>query len=89
VGDPEVHGRAAKDLDWKPALGIEADTIPFHYASLSALRSGLLVNDADGVVLVRTIERAVAAEVFAKKGWLAILDSTGVMGPPWCPTPAS
>jgi transposase len=79
VGDREAARRAAKDLDWKRALGIEADVIPFHHTSLSVFRSRLLVNDADGVVLARTIERAVAAGLFAKKV-LAIADSTGVMG---------
>src|SRR6266545_2933750 len=79
VSDREAARRAAKDLDWKRALGIEADTIPFHHTSFSVFRSRLLVNDADGVVLARSIERAVAAGLFAKKV-LAIADSTGVMG---------
>ena len=79
VSDREAARRAAKDLDWKRALGIEADAIPFHHTTLSVFRSRLLVNDADGVVLARTIERAVAAGVFAKRV-LAIADSTGVMG---------
>ena len=73
------HGSAAKDLDWKRALGIEADAIPFHHTTLSVFRSRLLLNDTDGVVLAHTIERAVAAGVFAKRV-LAIADSTGVMG---------
>lgn len=79
VSDREAARRAAKDLDWKRALGIEADAIPFHHTTLSVFRSRLLVNDADGVVLACTIERAVAAGVFAKRV-LAIADSTGVMG---------
>lgn len=79
VSDREAARRAAKDLDWKRALGIEADEVPFHHTTLSVFRSRLLVNDADGVVLEKTIERAVTAGVFAKKV-LAIADSTGVMG---------
>ncbi len=79
VSDREAARRAAKDLDWKRALGVEADEIPFHHTTLSVFRSRLLVNDADGVVLERTIERAVAAGLFPKKV-LAIADSTGVMG---------
>ena len=79
VGDREAARRAAKDLDWKRALGIEADVVPFHHTSLSVFRSRLLVNDADGIVLAKTIERAVSAGLFAKKV-LAIADSTGVMG---------
>jgi len=79
VSDREAARRAAKDLDWKRALGIEADDIPFHHSTLSVFRSRLMVNDADEVALVATIERAVAAELFAKKV-LAIADSTGVMG---------
>lgn len=79
VSDREAARRAAKDLDWKRALGIEADEIPFHHTTLSVFRSRLLINDTDGVVLERTIERAVDAGVFAKKV-LAIADSTGVMG---------
>jgi transposase len=79
VSDREAARRAAKDLDWKRALGIEADVVPFHHTSFSVFRSRLLVNDADGVALARTIERAVAAGLFARKV-LAIADSTGVMG---------
>ncbi len=79
VSDREAARRAAKDLDWKRALGLEADEIPFHHTTLSVFRSRLLVNDADGVVLRRTIERAVAAGLFGRRV-LAIADSTGVMG---------
>ena len=79
VSDREAARRAAKDLDWKRALGIEADEIPFHHTTLSVFRSRLLLNDADGIVLTRTVERAVAAGLFAKRV-LAIADSTGVMG---------
>jgi transposase len=79
VSDREAARRAAKDLDWKRALGVEADEVPFHHTTLSVFRSRLLVNDADGVVLARTIERAVDAGLF-KKRVLSIADSTGVMG---------
>jgi len=79
VSDREAARRAAKDLDWKRALGVEADAVPFHHTSFSVFRSRLLVNDADGVALAATIERAVAAGLFAKRV-LAIADSTGVMG---------
>jgi transposase len=79
VSDREAARRAAKDLDWKRALGVEADEIPFHHTTLSVFRSRLLVNDADGAVLAKTIERAVSAGLF-KKRVLAIADSTGVMG---------
>ncbi|HEX5097172.1 MAG TPA: IS1182 family transposase [Acidimicrobiia bacterium] len=79
VSDREAARRAAKDLDWKRALGIEADEVPFHHTTLSVFRSRLLVNDADGVVLTKTVERAVAAGLFRKRV-LAIADSTGVMG---------
>ncbi len=79
VSDREAARRAAKDLDWKRALGIEADEIAFHHTSLSVFRSRLIVNDADEVVLRATIERAVAVGLFARKV-LAIADSTGVMG---------
>ncbi len=79
LSDREAARRAAKDLDWKRALGIEADQIPFHHTTLSVFRSRLIVNDADEAVLAATIERAVGAGLFAKKV-LAIADSTGVMG---------
>jgi transposase len=79
VSDREAARRAAKDLDWKWALGLEADEVPFHHTTLSVFRSRLLVNDADERVLRATLERAVAAGLFPKKV-LAIVDSTGVMG---------
>ncbi len=79
VSDREAARRAAKDLDWKRALGIDAAEVPFHHTTLSVFRSRLLVNDADGVVLRRTLARAVEAGLF-KKRVTAIADSTGVMG---------
>lgn len=79
VSDREAARRAAKDLDWKRALHLEADEVPFHHTTLSVFRSRLLVNDADEAVLRRTLERAAAAGLFSKKV-LAIVDSTGVMG---------
>lgn len=79
VSDREAARRAAKDLDWKRALGLEADEVPFHHTTLSVFRSRLLVNDADERVLRVTLERAVTAGLFPKKV-LGIIDSTGVMG---------
>src|SRR6202035_4569716 len=51
VSDREAARRAAKDLDWKRALGLEADVVPFHHTTLSVFRSRLLINDADERVL--------------------------------------
>jgi transposase len=79
VSDREAARRAAKDLDWKRALRLEPEDVPFHHTTLSVFRSRLLVNDADGAVLAATIRRAVEQGLFAKKV-LAIADSTGVMG---------
>ena len=79
VSDREAARRAAKDLDWKRALGLEADEVPFHHTTLSVFRSRLLVNDADERVLRATLARAVEAGLFPKRV-LAIVDSTGVMG---------
>lgn len=79
VSDREAARRAAKDLDWKRALGLEADEVPFHHTTLSVFRSRLICNDADERVLRLTLERAVEAGLFPKKV-LGIVDSTGVMG---------
>lgn len=79
VSDREAARRAAKDLDWKRALGVDADAVPFHYTTLSVFRSRLLVNDADERVLRATLERAVAVGLFPRRV-LGIVDSTGVMG---------
>ncbi len=79
VSDREAARRAAKDLDWKRALGLEADEVPFHHTTLSVFRTRLMVNDADQRVLRLTVERAVEVGLFPKKV-LAIVDSTGVMG---------
>lgn len=79
VSDREAARRAAKDLDWKRALGLDADVVAFHHTTLSVFRSRLLVNDADERVLRVTLERAVAAGLFPKKV-LGIVDSTGMMG---------
>ncbi len=79
VSDREAARRAAKDLDWKRALGLEADEVPFHHTTLSVFRTRLMVNEADERVLRATVERAVEAGLFPKRV-LAIVDSTGVMG---------
>src|SRR4051794_25165651 len=79
VSDREAARRAAKDLDWKRALGLDADEVAFHHTSLSVFRSRLLVNDADERVLQATLVRAVEAGLFPRRV-LAIVDSTGVMG---------
>ena len=79
VSDREAARRGAKDLDWKRALGVDADVTPFHATTLSVFRSRLLINDADERVLKATLERAVAAKLFPKRV-LALVDSTGVMG---------
>src|SRR5579862_6941345 len=55
VSDREAARRAAKDLDWKRALGLEADEVPFHHTSLSVFRTRLMVNDADERVLKATL----------------------------------
>src|SRR5215213_949069 len=47
VSDREAARRAAKDLDWKRALGLDADEVPFHHTTLSVFRTRLMVNDAD------------------------------------------
>src|SRR5438128_116288 len=41
VSDREGARRAAKYLDWKRALGVEADEVPFHHTTLSGFRSRL------------------------------------------------
>src|SRR5665811_1383666 len=79
VSDREAARRGAKDLDWKRALGIDADVMPFHATTLSVFRSRLLINDADERVLKATLVRAVDLKLFPKKV-LALVDSTGVMG---------
>jgi transposase len=79
VSDREAARRAAKDLDWKRALRLDADEVAFHHTSLSVFRSRLLVNDADERVLHATLARAVEAGLFPRRV-LAIVDSTGVMG---------
>jgi transposase len=79
VSDREAARRAAKDLDWKRALGLEADEVPFHHTTLSVFRTRLMVNEADERVLRATLERAVEAGLFPKRV-LGIVDSTGVMG---------
>jgi transposase len=79
VSDREATRRGAKDLDWKRALGIDADAVPFHATTLCVFRSRLLINDADERVLKARLRRAVAAKRFPKKV-LALVDSTGVMG---------
>jgi transposase len=79
LSDREAARRAAKDLDWKRALHLEADEVAFHHTTLSVFRTRLLVNDADERVLRTTLERAVEAGLFPRRV-LAIVDSTGVMG---------
>lgn len=40
VPDREAARRAAKDLDWKRALRLEVEGIPFHHTTLSVFIPG-------------------------------------------------
>jgi len=87
VSDDEATRRAAFDLQWKVALGIELDVRPFAKSTLQEFRAQLIVHDQVRAIFERSLEIAQRRGVW-KKGHppherqhiKLALDTTHVLG---------
>ncbi len=84
VSDDEAHRRAAFDLQWKVALGVEVETKPFAKSTLQEFRAQLITHEQQAAIFrkslswVRTWERQGR---FGKDQRLRIaLDTTNILG---------
>lgn len=78
-GDREIARRTRVDLDWKAAMGVEAEFEGIGATTFSLFRSRLLLCDDDRALLERTCRRAIDAGVMTGKR-TAIIDSAPVSG---------
>src|SRR6516164_127204 len=58
VSDDEATRRAAFDLQWKVALGVEVNVRPFAKSTLQEFRAQLLVKDKTRAIFQRSLEMA-------------------------------
>src|SRR3989442_11977478 len=66
VSDDEATRRAAFDLRWKVALGIELDVRPFAKSTLQEFRAQLIVHDQTRAIFQRSLEVAKRRGVWKK-----------------------
>jgi hypothetical protein len=66
VSDDEATRRAAFDLQWKVALGIELDMRPFAKSTLQEFRAQLIVHDQTRAIFQRSLEVAKRRGVWKK-----------------------
>ena len=66
VSDDEAKQRAAYDLRWKVALGIELDVRPFAKSTFQEFRAQLIVHDQTRAVFQRSLEIAKRRGVWKK-----------------------
>ena len=87
VSDDEATRRAAFDLQWKVALGVELDVRPFAKSTLQEFRAQLVVHDQTRAIFQRSLEVAQRRGVW-KKGhppherqhMKLALDTTHILG---------
>jgi hypothetical protein len=87
VSDDEATRRAAFDLQWKVALGVEVNVRPFAKSTLQEFRAQLIVHDQTRAIFQRSLELAKRRGVW-KKGHAPqerqhiklALDTTNILG---------
>jgi transposase len=81
ASDEEAKERAAYDLRWKVALGIELDAHPFAKSTLWEFRAQLIVKEEQGAIFRRSVELAKRKGFFKGKRKLKVaLDTTNILG---------
>jgi len=81
VSDEEARDRAAYDLRWKVALGIEIDARPFAKSTLQEFRALLILHEEHGVIFRQSLELAKRQGYFKGKRKLKLaLDTTNILG---------
>ena len=66
VSDDEATRRAAFDLQWKVALGVEVNVRPFAKSTLQEFRAQLIVHDQTRAIFQRSLEMAKRRGVWKK-----------------------
>lgn len=81
VSDEEARRRAAYDLQWKVALGIPVDSVPFAKSTLQEFRAQLIVHQEQGAIFQASLELAKQRGKFKGSRKLKLaLDTTNILG---------
>src|SRR4051812_34945037 len=85
ASDDEARQRAAYDLRWKAALGVELDARPFAKSTLQEFRAQLIVHEEQAAIFQQSLELAKRRGEFpTKKGekrkLKGALDTTNILG---------
>ena len=81
VSDEEAVARAAYDLRWKVALGIEVDARPFAKSTLQEFRAQLIVHEQARVLFQESLEVAKRRGKLRRDRHLKVaLDTTHILG---------
>jgi transposase len=81
VSDEEARDRAAYDLRWKVALGIEIDARPFAKSTLQEFRAQLVIHEQPQALFHQSLELAKRQGYFKGKRKLKVaLDTTNILG---------
>ena len=79
TSDRESARRSRVDLDWKAALGLDADHPGIGATTFSLMRARIVLHDADQELFRKTVAKAVEVGLFPSKV-LALIDSSPVLG---------
>lgn len=80
VSDAEATERAAFDMRWKVALGIDLDERPFAKSTLQLFRAQLVIHQEAQAIFRRSVEYARATGYLRRRKIRAALDTTAVLG---------
>ena len=81
VSDEEATRRAAYDLQWKVALGVEVDTKPFAKSTLQEFRAQLIVHEDQRLLFQESLELAKRRGKLGRQRRLKVaLDTTPILG---------
>jgi hypothetical protein len=80
VSDAEATERAAFDMRWKVALGIDLDERPFAKSTLQLFRAQLVIHEEAQAIFRRSVEYARATGYLRRRKIRAALDTTAVFG---------
>ena len=80
VSDAEAHRRACLDLNWKVALGVEADAQPFAQSTLQHFRAQLILHNRIQAVFLRSLELARERGLWRNRHLRLVLDTIPILG---------
>ena len=81
VSDEEAHRRAAFDLQWKVALGVELTAMPFGKSTLCEFRAALLLHQEQAAIFKKSLKLARQRGYLKQQKKLKVaLDTTAILG---------